>query len=548
MSSRLRNTNITRLKEQSFDVCVIGAGINGAVSAAALAGQGLKVALIDKGDFGGFTSSQSSNLAWGGIKYMETGEFGLVWKLCKSRNLLSRSYPSTVKEIRFLTTVEKDFRLPSFFVYLGTLVYWLIGRFATRAPKFFSPQKLKEREPLIETRDAVAGIEYSDCYLHDNDARFVWGFVRKALDYGAAAVNYVCSTGARREGDDWIVAAREELSGLEFDIRARVLVNACGPYVDEHNALTGQETTHRHLFSKGIHLVVDRVMERKRILTFFASDGRLFFILPMGPKTCIGTTDTRVDDPETGVTDEDRDFVLANANELLALTTPLTRADIIAERCGVRPLAVTGHSDSDWISLSRKHAIDVDEAARHISIFGGKLTDCINVGDEVADIVESLGLKRPFAGRKWYGEPDEATREEFMHQAQLMGLDDMTDADSSEVLSERFWRRYGADAFEMLESIRANPDNAKRMLKTAEYLRCEIEHTGRREMITRLEDFLRRRSKISQVVREESLRESPGLLKACRVFFGDDAEMKLDEYWATREPKDQPPAEPGPTL
>ena len=539
MSSRLRNTNIARLKEQSFDVCVIGAGINGAVSAAALSAQGLRVALIDKGDFGGFTSSHSSNLAWGGIKYLETGEFGLVWKLCKSRNLLSRSYPSTVKEIRFLTTVEKGFRMPAFFVYLGTLVYWLFGRFATRAPALFSEEKLKQREPLIETKDAVAGIEYSDCYLHDNDARFVWGFVRKALDYGAAAANYVRSTGAKRSDDAWIVSAREELSGLEFSIRARVLVNACGPYVDQHNALTGQQTRHRHVFSKGIHLIVDRVMERKRILTFFASDGRLFFVMPMGPKTCIGTTDTRVDDPETGVTDEDRDFVLANANELLALTRPLTRDDIIAERCGVRPLAVTGHSsDSDWIALSRKHAIDVDESSQHVSIFGGKITDCINVGDEVADIVESLGVRRPYAGRKWYGEPDEATKEEFMHQAELMGLDEMTDDSSSEVLSKRFWRRYGADAFEMLESIRANPDNAKRMLKDAEYLRCEIEHTGRREMITRLEDFLRRRSKISQVVREESLRESPGLLDACRVFFGDDAERKLDEYWATRRPKE----------
>ena len=150
MSSRLRNTCITRLKEQSFDVCIVGAGINGAVSAASLAAQGLKVALIDKGDFGGFTSSHSSNLAWGGIKYMETGEFGLVWKLCKSRNLLSKSYPSTVQEIRFLTTVEKDFRLPSFFVYLGTLVYWLFGRFATRPPALFSQEKLKQREPLID--------------------------------------------------------------------------------------------------------------------------------------------------------------------------------------------------------------------------------------------------------------------------------------------------------------------------------------------------------------------------------------------------------------
>ena len=118
-----------------------------------------------------------------------------------------------------------------------------------------------------------------------------------------------------------------------------------------------------------------------------------------------------------------------------------------------------------------------------------------------------------------------------MHQAALMGLDDMTDPRSHEELSLRFWRRYGADAFEMLESIRANPDNAKRMIEDAEYLRCEIEQTARREMITRLEDFLRRRSKISLVVRPKDLKDSPGLLEACRVFFGDEAEKRLAQYW-----------------
>ena len=533
MSSKLRNTNLEKLASRDFDVCVIGAGINGAVSAAALSAQGLKVALIDRGDFAGFTSSQSSNLAWGGIKYLESGEAGLVWKLCKSRNQLNRNYPSTVQEIRFLTTVEKDFRMPAFFVFLGTLIYWGFGRFVTRAPAYLSKRRLKQREPLIETADAVAGIEYSDCYLHDNDARFVWGFVRSALNYGAVAANYVRATAASRGKGGWTIKARDEQSGREFEIGARAVINACGPYVDAVNTEIGQETEHRHLFSKGIHLIVDRVMDHERILTFFASDGRLFFVMPMGPKTCIGTTDTRVADPETSVSAADRDFVLANANELLSLDRPLTRADIIAERCGVRPLAVSGEGGaSDWIALSRKHAIEVNESDRYLSIFGGKITDCLNVGNEVAEIVESLGIERPFPGRKWYGEPDANVRREFMHQARLLGLDDMTDHRSSEKLSCRFWRRYGRDAFEMLESIRANPDNARRMIEDAEYLRCEIEHTARREMITELDDFLRRRSKISLVVRPEDLKDSPGLLEACRVFFGDEAEQKLADYWA----------------
>ncbi len=527
-----RDQQLERLRSETFDVCVVGAGINGAVSACVLAARGLRVALIDRGDFGGATSSQSSNLAWGGIKYLESGEVGLVWDLCDSRNELNDSYPSTVREIRFLTTLERNFRKPAFVIYLGALLYWAFGRFKTRAPAYLSRAALKKREPLIDVRDAVAGVEYSDCYLHDNDSRFVWNFVRSALDRGAAAANYVAANAFRRNDEGWEISARDEESGDSFDVRAKVLVNACGPWVDEVNSASKVSTDHRHVLSKGIHLVVDRMMNERRILAFFASDGRLFFVMPMGPKTCIGTTDTRVEDPLTGVTEEDRDFVLANANELLDLKQTLTRDDIIAERCGVRPLAVTGSgSDSDWISLSRKHAIEVDESRAQISIFGGKITDCINVGEEVADLVAGFGLSLQTESERWFGEPDANTRARFFAEASDMNLDAMADARSMEKLSKRFWRRYGADAFGMLDAIRKDPRMAERLVDEAEYLRCEIEHTADKEMITRLEDFLRRRSKISLVVRAESLENDPGLLELCRVLFGDDAERRLQEYW-----------------
>ncbi len=127
--SNLRNTNLHKLPQEIFDVLVVGGGINGAVSAAALAAKGVKIALIDKDDFAGCTSSNSSNLAWGGIKYLESYEFSLVNKLCKSRNHLMRSYPASVKEIRFLTSIQKDFRFSPFFIFLGSILYWVIGRF-----------------------------------------------------------------------------------------------------------------------------------------------------------------------------------------------------------------------------------------------------------------------------------------------------------------------------------------------------------------------------------------------------------------------------------
>ncbi|MDB4542966.1 FAD-dependent oxidoreductase, partial [bacterium] len=136
MAVTLRNSNVEKLAEQPFDVLVVGGGINGAVAAASLAGRGVRVALIDQGDFASGVSSSSSNLAWGGIKYLETQEFLLVNKLCKSRNKLMRAYPSTVKEIRFFTTIQRGFRFWPFFIYLGSVLYWVMGRFVTRAPRY----------------------------------------------------------------------------------------------------------------------------------------------------------------------------------------------------------------------------------------------------------------------------------------------------------------------------------------------------------------------------------------------------------------------------
>jgi glycerol-3-phosphate dehydrogenase len=534
---RLRATNLERLASTVFDVLVLGGGINGAVSAAALSARGAKVALIDRGDFAGSTSQSSSNLAWGGIKYLESFELGLVRKLCRARNKLLRSYPSTVQEIRFTTSHERGFRHGRLKLWLGTWLYWLIGGCFTKTPRLLSLKDLSREEPIVELDRLDGGLEYSDAYLHDNDARFVWGFIRSALSYGCAAANYVESLGAARKGDLWVTRVRDVTSGREIAVRSRALVNACGPYADAHNALSGQQTRHRHVFSKGIHIVVDRLTSNRRVLTFFADDGRLFFVIPMGPKSCIGTTDTRVEKPETEVTPEDRRFVLENINKRLRLARPLTEADIIAERCGVRPLAVASSSNGssrDWTQLSRKHAVDVNAPDRHVTIFGGKLTDCLNVGDEICAKLRALGIELPYADRVWYGEPSPAVRDEYFHQARLMGLDAMTSKTASEKLSTRLWRRYGGEALGLLESIRADPRMAETIIETSEYLRCEIDEAARREMVVKLEDFLRRRSKIELVVRREEIERAPGLREACRILFGDEAEERLREYFATR--------------
>ncbi len=531
MSNELRRDNLRRLRDSEFDVLIVGGGINGAVAAASLAGRGVKTALIEREDFAAGTSSSSSNLIWGGIKYLETYEFRLVNKLCRSRNRLMRAYPSTVREIRFLTSIQRGFRHWPFMVFLGSLLYWFMGRFATRPPRFLTAAAIERAEPVIDTGNTAGGLEYSDCYLQDNDARFVFDFVRRALDAGCAAANYVESLGAEFDGDRWLCRARDGETGETFSIRARALVNACGPWVDRHNGLTGQQTTYRHVFSKGIHLIVDRITDSRRVLAFFASDGRLFFLIPMGPKTCVGTTDTQVSRPEVEVTEEDREFVLDNINALLDLDPPLGRGDIVAERVGVRPLAVTGDAgDADWVQLSRKHVIECDRQRRHLSIFGGKLTDCLNVGDEVAEQVAGFGIPVPHPDERWYGEPGPRERDEFLRRAEELDLDSLTDPSSPEPLTQRFWRRYGRRAFTLLDRVREDRSCARLLIGGAEYTRCELELAAESEMIVRLEDFMRRRSTIELVTRREDIAAAEGLREVCGILFGERAGERLSEY------------------
>lgn len=534
---QLRDSNLSKLDTGLFDVLIIGGGINGAVCASALSSQGARVALIDQGDFAGLTSQESSCLVWGGIKYLETGELGLVHKLCNSRNRLIDTYPSSVREIRFFTTIEPGFRRSRSTLYMGTLLYWAMGSFYTERPRLLSPEAIEREEPIVNTLGGPGGFEYSDAYLVDTDARFVFNFMRAALDHGAICANYVQALGCQRGEDGlWLTRARDVIRGRELTIRSRLLVNACGPLVDALNTENSQPTQHHHVFSKGVHLIVRPLTQSRRVLTFFADDGRLFFVIPMGNRSCLGTTDTPVTELPPLVTPEDRRFILDNVNKRLKLAQPLTESDIIYERCGVRPLVVQGSGApddrSDWLMLSRKHAVEVDAARGHLSIFGGKLTDCLNVGQEVTEIVRELGVELPYHGVRWYGEPPDEFRDEYFHQARLMRLDDMTAKESSEPLSTRLWRRYAASALSLLDAIRQDPRMAEVLIHGTEYIRCELHYAEDREMITKLEDFLRRRSKIALIAKKAQIFEAPGLMEACRILFGVEAQAKFDEYFA----------------
>ncbi len=532
---KLRETHLKRLKQKDFDVLIIGGGINGAASAAALSAKGVKTALIDRSDFGGYTSQSSSNLIWGGIKYLESYELSLVRQLCRSRNQLIRAYPSAIHEIRFYTNLEQGLRFPAWLIYLGTLLYWLIGFFQTRPPRFLTRARIATEEPAINTEYSIGGVEYSDAYLVEHDSRFVFQFVRKALKHGCACVNYVESLSSRRSSDgSWITTLKDHVSGAVFDARSKVLINACGPFVDSQNKTTGQPTDHHHVYSKGVHLVLKRITPQRRVLTFFADDGRMFFSVPLGTHTMVGTTDTRVPEPSTEVTEDDRRFVLENINKRLNLTQPLTKKDIIAERCGVRPLVLAKgqmDQDSEWTKLSRRHSIDADFKKRHLSVFGGKLTDCLNIGEEVCQLIKNMGVNFNTHSVKWYGEPEAAKRALFFHRARGLKLDRTVNQDHPESIAEILWRRYSEEAFDMLEEIRDNPSLSEPILGKGELTRCEIGHLAREEMIVTMEDLLRRRTRLALIVPHDELKQSKKLREAANALFGSAAQQRWQEYF-----------------
>ena len=188
-------------------------------------------------------------------------------------------------------------------------------------------------------------------------------------------------------------------------------------FLDGLNESWSLRTRHQIVYSKGVHLVVDQLTPNERVLAFWDDSQRLFYVIPMGNRSVIGTTDTRVEDPHTSVTDEDKDFLLSQINDRLDLMTPLSNKDIIAERSGVRPLLFDDSQETlkTWIGLLCRASMRLRLIMQNklCPYFGGKLTDCLNVGEEVASAVQTLGIHLLPDQRRWYGEPGRESRRAF---------------------------------------------------------------------------------------------------------------------------------------
>ncbi len=510
----LREQNLERLTAVTHDALIVGGGINGAISALALASHGLRVALIDMGDFASGVSQESSNLIWGGFKYLQSYEVGLVAGLCRSRNLLASSYGSRVSEVRFLAALGPTSPFSPAFAALGANAYWALGRFATHRPRVMSPSALAASEPVINSGNVKGAIEYSDYLLHDNDARFVLQMLLDAVDKGAVAVSRVRLDSAERNAAGWQTQLTDLVDGSCHQASAKLLINAAGPRATQLATLTGTSLKKQLCFSKGAHIVVPKVTDSGRVLAFFDDDQRLFYVIPMGHRSVIGTTDTRVSEAAPPVTDADLDFLLEQADARLRLPRSLSRSDVIASRCGVRALVVDDKTDTDrdWTELSRRHAVEVDRARGVISILGGKLSDCLNVGDEMIEAVQRCGLSPRTPKGRWFGEPDSSIKEHFERSADQAGIEQGKAA----VL----WRRHGSRAQQVADLVSGTPELATPLSARVDYCAAEVMVMARHEHILTMDDFLRRRTMLSMLEPAEALHNDPGVNQAADLLFG----------------------------
>jgi len=521
-----RSARFNAAANTEFDVVIVGAGINGSVVAAALASHGVSTLLIDRDDIGSYTSQASSNMVWGGFKYLEGLELKLVWDLCGSRNRMVSAYPTNVVPISYLANLDEDSPHRPWFGFLGTLAYWAFGRFKTARPRYMTPKAIEAEAPVVDTSRSRGGIKYGDAYLPENDSRFVLQFALEAAESGATVLNHTEVRGLDRTDGRWHFELVDQLGETKVTASAGIVVNAAGPFSADLNNSINVETDNKLAFSKGIHLIVDRLTTPEHILVFYDDTGRLFYVLPMGSRSSIGTTDTRVDEPTVEVTDEDRDFLLEQINQRLDLDSPLTATDVISTRGGVRPLVVASDSgdtsEQDWTKLSRKHVVEVDETNSVVSILGGKLTDCINIGEELIEIIGGLDVALTSPSADWYGEAGAAERSDVITLCRAAGLPEIT--------AQRLWRRYGLRTHRFLEMVSDDATMANPVFESDDLRRGEVVLMAETEMVETLEDLLRRRTMLSLTQRHETLAASDGLEDCARLLFGDLSSTKVNTY------------------
>ncbi len=391
-----RAGQIQRLNQRSepWDVVVVGGGATGVGVAIDAAARGYAVLLLEQHDFGKGTSSRSTKLAHGGVRYLEQGDLALVMEALRERGLLLQNAPHLVRNLAFVVPTYDWWESP--FYGVGLKLYNLLaGKYGFGASRILSKEETLERLPTIEPEGLRGGVVYFDGQF--DDARLLIDLASTAWEQGAALLNYAPVTGVLKSGDGFVhgVRFRDLETGEERDAHAKVVINATGPFSDAFRALADPTVAPIVAPSQGIHLVFDAsfLAGESAIMVPHTSDGRILFAIPWHGHAVVGTTDTPVESAaaEPVALEQEIDFILQTAS--LYLAKKPARADILSVFAGIRPLVKAGGA-ANTAALSRSHTVRIENSGV-VTICGGKWTtyrrmaeDCVNQAATFAGLPE----------------------------------------------------------------------------------------------------------------------------------------------------------------
>jgi glycerol-3-phosphate dehydrogenase len=489
----LERATLEQLAAHPADLLVIGGGINGAGIARDAAMRGLRTILVEQNDLGSGTSSRSSRLIHGGLRYLEQGEFGLVLEANRERRILRRIAPHLVWPLPFVFPVHEGDRISRWRLAAGMLLYDILALFRNVRPhRLLGKRGMLEAEPMLRDRGLLGGARYYDAQC--DDARLVIATARSAIHHGALVANYMSVTGLERTAGRVVGAQLEDrLSGERGVIRASVVVNATGPWADRVRRLEDTGAAPLLQPTKGVHVVVDRSRLDHREAIAFTSpiDGRVMFVLPWGHLSYIGTTDTDTGEPpgELSVTTEDIVYLLRSANARFP-SARLGVEDVRATWAGLRPLlADQGRSASH---RSREHAL-VQGSGGMLTVVGGKLTTYRAMAAEVVD--HAMRQLRRRDGRQRHAEA--RTDEDPLPGGETADLSQFRDRGLELGIPpasvDHLLRHYGTEAAGIFNLGGADRRLLTQLLEPHPAIEAEVIHAVRRELAQTVEDVLVRR-------------------------------------------------------
>ena len=465
-----RQDMYARLRAHSgpWDMIVIGGGATGVGVAIDAATRGYKTLLLEQSDFGKGTSSRSTKLVHGGVRYLEQGNVSLVMEALKERGLLLRNAPHLVRDLGFVVPNYEWWEAP--FYGLGLKLYNLLaGKYGFGTSRILSRPETLERLPSLNPEGLRGGVIYFDGQF--DDARLLIHMVATAWEQGATLLNYAGVVGLATDAQGFVdgVTVRDLESDAEFHADARVIVNATGAFSDAVRRMAGGDVKPMIAPSQGIHLVFDRTFlpGEHAIMVPHTSDGRVMFAIPWHGHTLVGTTDTPVPEPalEPVALEKEIDFILGTAS--LYLAKKPTRADVLSVFAGIRPL-VRSQDIGNTAALSRDHTIHIDQSGL-LTICGGKWTTYRRMAEDCVNQAATLGQlpERPCT-----------THGLAIHGSHKTGLN-----------YHDLWV-YGADAPAVLAL-----DRPARLHADLPYTEAEVIWGVRQEMALTVEDILARRTR-----------------------------------------------------